>query len=41
LKRRSGEAKAEVLQITGECGDLLGKTVREARRLIVERQRGW
>jgi IS5 family transposase len=33
LKRRSGEAKAEVLQITGECGELLGKSVREARRL--------
>ena len=34
LKRRSGEAKAEVLKITGECGDLLGKTVKQARRLI-------
>ncbi len=34
LKRRSGEAKSEVLLITGECGDLLGKTVLEARRLI-------
>jgi len=40
LKRRSGEAKAEVLQITGECGDLLGKTVREARRLIAFLQAG-
>jgi IS5 family transposase len=34
LKRRSGEAKAEVLKITEECGDLLGKTVTETRRLI-------
>jgi IS5 family transposase len=40
LKRRSGEAKAEVLQITEECGDLLGKTVREARRLVVYLQAG-
>ena len=38
LKRRSGEAKAEVLQITGECGDLLGKTVKEAHRLIAHLQ---
>ena len=40
LKRRSGEAKAEVLQITEECGDLLGKTVKEARRLIAFLQAG-
>jgi len=40
LKRRSGEAQAEVLQITEECGDLLGKTVREARRLIAHLQAG-
>jgi transposase, IS5 family len=40
LKRRSGEAKAEVLEITGECGDLLGKTVREARRLIAHLEAG-
>ena len=40
LKRRSGEAQAEVLQITEECGDLLGKTVKEARRLIAHLQAG-
>jgi transposase, IS5 family len=40
LKRRSGEAKAEVLQITEECGDLLGKTVKEARRLVAHLQAG-
>ena len=34
LKRRTGEAKQEVLQITAECGVLLGKTVSEAHRLI-------
>ena len=34
LKRRSGEAKAEVLEITAECGVLLGKTVKETRRLV-------
>ena len=40
LKRRTGEAKQEVLQITGECGDLLGKTVREARRLVAHLEAG-
>jgi IS5 family transposase len=34
LKRRNGEAKAEVLKITRECGDLLGCSLREARRLV-------
>jgi len=33
LKRRSEQAKAETLAITGECGELLAKSVREARRL--------
>jgi IS5 family transposase len=33
LKRRSDEAKAETLRITGEMGVLLGKSVRETRRL--------
>lgn len=33
LKRRNGEAKAETLRITGEMGDLLGKSVCEARQL--------
>jgi IS5 family transposase len=33
LKRRNNEAKAEIEKITAECGDLLTKTIREARRL--------
>jgi IS5 family transposase len=40
LKRRTGEAKQDVLTITEECGDLLGKTVREAHRLIAFLQAG-
>jgi IS5 family transposase len=40
LKRRTGEAKQDVLTITGECGALLGKTVVEARRLIDHLQAG-
>ena len=33
LKRRTEQAKAETLKITAECGELLSKSVREARRL--------
>jgi len=33
LKRRNGEAKAEVLQITRECGELLARSAGEARKL--------
>jgi IS5 family transposase len=33
LKRRTEQAKQEVLEITGECGELLAKTIAEARRL--------
>ena len=33
LKRRSGEAKQDVLQITRECGDLLALSVKEAHKL--------
>ena len=33
LKRRNGEAKQDVLQITKECGDLLALSVAEARKL--------
>jgi transposase, IS5 family len=40
LKRRNGEAKAEVLKITRECGELLEKSVREARRLAAHLDRG-
>ena len=33
VRRRSGEAKAEVLKLTAETGELLERSVREARRL--------
>lgn len=33
LKRRTEQAKAETLKITAECGELLRKSVREARRV--------
>jgi transposase, IS5 family len=33
IRRRSGEAKAEVLKPTGETGDLLARSVKEARTL--------
>jgi IS5 family transposase len=33
IKRRSGEAKSEVLKLTGETGRLLEDSVREARKL--------
>jgi IS5 family transposase len=33
IRRRTGEAKAEVLKLTGETGELLERSVREARRL--------
>jgi IS5 family transposase len=33
IRRRSGEAKAEVLALTGDTGELLERSIREARRL--------
>jgi transposase, IS5 family len=33
IRRRCGEAKSEVLKLTGETGELLGRSIREARRL--------
>jgi IS5 family transposase len=33
IRRRSGEAKAEVLKLTGETGELLERSLKEARRL--------
>jgi IS5 family transposase len=40
VRRRSGEAKQEVLKLTGETGELLERSIREARRLaaIVRRR---
>lgn len=34
LRRRTGEAKADVLRLTAEAGDLLARSVREAHRLL-------
>jgi transposase, IS5 family len=39
IRRRSGEAKAEVLKLTAETGELLSKSVKEARRLAVVARR--
>ncbi len=33
VRRRSGEAKTEVLRLTGETGELLERSIKEARRL--------
>jgi IS5 family transposase len=35
VRRRSGEAKAEVLKLTAETGELLERSVKESRRLAV------
>jgi transposase, IS5 family len=35
LRRRSGEAKSEVLKLTGQAGALLERSIGEARRLVV------
>jgi transposase, IS5 family len=39
VRRRSGEAKQEVLKLTGETGELLSKSIKEARRLAAVAQR--
>ena len=39
VRRRSGEAKAEVLKLTEQTGKLLARSVREARRLAAEARR--
>jgi IS5 family transposase len=39
IRRRSGEAKAEVLKLTNETGELLSKSIREARRLAAVARR--
>jgi transposase, IS5 family len=39
IRRRSGEAKAEVLKLTAETGALLSKSVTEARRLAAVARR--
>jgi IS5 family transposase len=39
IRRRSGEAKAEVLSLTRETGELLERSVKEARRLVAAARR--
>ena len=39
IRRRSGEAKAEVLDLTGQTGELLTRSVKEARRLAATARR--
>ncbi|MDP9256985.1 MAG: hypothetical protein M3Q31_10575, partial [Actinomycetota bacterium] len=39
-RRRNGEAKAEVLKLTGECGELLERSVQQARAVIAAARRG-
>jgi transposase, IS5 family len=39
IRRRSGEAKAEVMKLTGETGELLERSVTEARRLAAVARR--
>jgi IS5 family transposase len=39
IRRRSGEAKAEVLKLTGDTGKLLERSVKEARKLAATARR--
>ena len=39
IRRRTGEAKAEVLKLTAKTGELLGESIRETRRLAVVARR--
>jgi IS5 family transposase len=39
IRRRSGEAKGEVLQLTAQTGQLLGHSIREARKLAATARR--
>jgi len=39
IRRRTGEAKAEVLNLTGQTGELLTRSVKEARRLAAAARR--
>ena len=39
IRRRSGEAKAEVLKLTAETGELLERSVKEARGLVAAAKR--
>jgi len=39
IRRRTGEAKSEVLALTGQTGELLAKSVKEARKLAAAARR--
>jgi IS5 family transposase len=39
MRHRSGQAKQEVLKLTGQTGELLARSVKEARRLAAEARR--
>jgi IS5 family transposase len=39
IRRRSGEAKQEVLKLTGDTGELLERSIKEARRLAIVTRR--
>jgi IS5 family transposase len=39
IRRRSGEAKAEVLELTRETGELLERSIKEARKLAATARR--
>ena len=40
VRRRSGEAKSEVLELTKQTGELLERSIKEARRLALPRSAG-
>ena len=39
-RRRNGDAKAEVIKLTGECGELLERSVQQARAVIAAARHG-
>lgn len=39
-RRRNGDAKAEVIKLTGECGELLERSVAQARAVVGAARRG-
>jgi IS5 family transposase len=39
IRRRSGEAKEQVLKLTGETGELLERSIKEARRVAAVARR--
>jgi transposase, IS5 family len=39
-RRRNGDAQAEVIKLTGECGELLERSVQQARAVLAAARRG-